>query len=36
MIVSELTPQSQRAGMLAVTTSVVTFAGVLAPKIWDR
>lgn len=33
MIVSELTPQSQRAGMLAVTTSVVTFAGVLAPKI---
>lgn len=33
MIVSELTPQSQRAGMLAVTTSVVAFAGVLAPKI---
>ena len=31
MIVSELTPQSQRAGMLAITTSVVTFAGVIAP-----
>ncbi len=33
MIVSELTPQPQRAGMLAITTSVVTFAGVLAPLI---
>jgi ACS family D-galactonate transporter-like MFS transporter len=33
MIVSELTPQSQRAGMLAITTSVVTFAGILAPRI---
>jgi len=33
MIVSELTPQPQRAGMLAITTSVVTFAGVLAPRI---
>jgi len=31
MIVSELTPQSQRAGMLAITTSVVTLAGVIAP-----
>ncbi|MFO1079263.1 MAG: MFS transporter [Reyranellaceae bacterium] len=31
MIVSELTPQSQRAGMLAITTSVVTAAGVIAP-----
>jgi MFS family permease len=33
MIVSELTPQPQRAAMLAITTSVVTFAGVLAPRI---
>jgi hypothetical protein len=33
MIVSELTPQPQRAGMLAITTSLVTFAGVLAPLI---
>lgn len=33
MIVSELTPQPQRAGMLAITTSVVTLAGVLAPLI---
>lgn len=33
MIVSELTPQAQRAAMLAITTSVVTFAGVLAPRI---
>ncbi len=33
MIVSELTPQAQRAGMLAITTSVVTFAGILAPRI---
>jgi MFS family permease len=31
MIVSELTPQPQRAAMLAITTSVVTLAGVLAP-----
>ncbi|WP_422001796.1 MFS transporter [Reyranella sp.] len=31
MIVSELTPQSQRASMLAIATSVVTLAGVLAP-----
>ena len=33
MIVSELTPQSQRAGMLAIVNSVVTLAGVLAPLI---
>jgi MFS family permease len=33
MIVSELTPQSQRAGMLAITTSLVTLAGVMAPLI---
>ena len=33
MIVSELTPQPQRAAMLAITTSVVTLAGVLAPLI---
>lgn len=31
MIVSELTPQPQRAAMLAVTTSAVTLAGVIAP-----
>jgi hypothetical protein len=31
MIVSELTPQPQRAGMLAITTSIVTLAGVIAP-----
>jgi MFS family permease len=31
MIVSELTPQPQRAAMLAITTSVVTLAGVIAP-----
>jgi MFS family permease len=31
MIVSELTPQPQRAAMLAITTSVVTLAGVVAP-----
>ena len=31
MIVSELTPQPQRAAMLAITTSIVTFAGVVAP-----
>lgn len=33
MIVSELTPQPQRAGMLAITTAVTTFAGVLAPLV---
>jgi MFS family permease len=33
MIVSELTPQPQRAAMLAITTSVVTLAGVLAPLV---
>ena len=33
MIVSELTPQPQRAGMLAITTSVVTLAGVIAPFV---
>jgi MFS family permease len=33
MIVSELTPQSQRAGMLAIVNSVITFAGVLAPIV---
>lgn len=31
MIVSELTPQPQRTAMLAITTSVVTLAGVIAP-----
>jgi ACS family D-galactonate transporter-like MFS transporter len=31
MIVSELTPQPQRAAMLAISTSVVTLAGVIAP-----
>ncbi|MDB5490079.1 MAG: Major facilitator superfamily 1 [Reyranella sp.] len=31
MIVSELTPQAQRAGMLAIVTSIVTLAGVAAP-----
>lgn len=31
MIVSELTPQSQRAGMLAIVNSMVTLAGVVAP-----
>jgi ACS family D-galactonate transporter-like MFS transporter len=31
MIVSELTPQPQRAAMLAMTSSVVTLAGALAP-----
>ena len=31
MIVSELTPHSQRAGMLAIVNSVVTLAGVIAP-----
>ncbi len=33
MIVGELTPQPQRAGMLAITTSIVTFAGVLSPWV---
>ena len=33
MIISELTPHPQRAAMLAITNSVVTFAGILAPKI---
>ena len=33
MIVSELTPQPQRAAMLAITTSVVTLAGVIAPLV---
>jgi MFS family permease len=33
MIVSELTPQSQRAGMLAIVNSVVTLAGVVAPLV---
>ena len=33
MIVSELTPQPQRAAMLAITTSFVTLAGVLSPLI---
>ncbi|MFO1160447.1 MAG: MFS transporter [Reyranellaceae bacterium] len=31
MIVSELTPHPQRAAMLAITTSLVTLAGVIAP-----
>ena len=31
MIVSELTPQPQRAAMLAITGSLVTLAGVIAP-----
>jgi len=33
MVVSELTPQSQRAAMLAIVNSVITLAGVLAPLI---
>jgi ACS family D-galactonate transporter-like MFS transporter len=33
MIVSELTPQSQRAAMLAIAISIFTSAGVLAPWI---
>ncbi len=33
MIVSELTPQPQRAAMLAITTSFVTAAGVAAPLV---
>jgi MFS family permease len=31
MIVSELTPQPQRAAMLAIATSIVTLAGIIAP-----
>ena len=31
MIVSELSPQPQRAAMLAIVTSIVTLAGVIAP-----
>jgi ACS family D-galactonate transporter-like MFS transporter len=31
MIVSELTPQKQRAAMLALVNSAMTFAGVIAP-----
>lgn len=31
MIVSELTPQAQRAGLLAIATSIYTSAGVVAP-----
>jgi MFS family permease len=31
MIVSELTPQPQRAAMLAITSSIVTLAGIVAP-----
>jgi len=30
-IVSELTPQPQRAAMLAITSSIITLAGVIAP-----
>jgi ACS family D-galactonate transporter-like MFS transporter len=33
MIVSELTPQPQRAAMLAITNAFVTVAGVLAPFV---
>ena len=33
MIVSELTPQPQRAAMLAIVTSIVTLAGVIAPLV---
>jgi ACS family D-galactonate transporter-like MFS transporter len=36
MIVSELTPQPQRAAMLAIATSTVTFAGVIAPFAMGR
>ncbi len=36
MIVSELTPQAQRAGMLAITTSLVTLAGVLSPLVMGK
>ena len=33
MIVSELTPQPQRAAMLAIVNSIVTMAGALAPLV---
>src|SRR3984893_10628101 len=33
MIVSELTPQKQRAAMLAIVNSVMTSAGVIAPLV---
>ena len=33
MVVSELTPQPQRAAMLAIVTSVVTLGGVIAPVV---
>lgn len=36
MIVSELTPQPQRSAMLAITTSIVTSAGLLSPWIMGR
>ena len=36
MIVSELTPHPQRAAMLAIATSTVTFAGVIAPFAMGR
>jgi MFS transporter, ACS family, D-galactonate transporter len=36
MIVSELTPQPQRAGMLAITNSVTTLAGVISPFIMGK
>ena len=31
MVVSELTPQPQRAAMLAIVNSIVTLGGVIAP-----
>ena len=33
MVVSELTPQPQRAAMLAIVTSIVTLGGVIAPVV---
>jgi MFS family permease len=36
MIVSELTPHGQRAGMLAIVTSIYTAAGVVAPWAMGR
>ena len=36
MIVCELTPQPQRAAMLAITNSAVGLAGVLAPLVMGR
>jgi MFS family permease len=33
MIVSELTPQPQRSAMLAITTSIVTSAGLFSPWV---